>query len=62
MSGAKTCPICGSGNVRFDAHSGSVRCLDCGFDTYGLNVPEGAFTAGSAERAAFRKAIGEDPA
>ena len=62
MSGAKTCPICGSVDVRFDTHSGSVRCLGCGFDTYGLDVPEGAFIAGSAEREAFRKAIGEDPA
>jgi len=38
--GGHICPECGKeGLFSFDAHSGSIRCQGCGFDTFGcINV------------------------
>lgn len=35
---APHCPKCDSFDVRFDNHSSSAHCLNCGLDDFGINV------------------------
>ena len=40
MADGKTCPQCGSENIKYDTRKNELICTDCGFEEQGLTPEE----------------------